>query len=67
MRRPGYLAGVSNFWFGDLYQQAAPQQGWRRSSSRPSDEHLYPKDETAIAWYDEFWVKKPTWEDYIRD
>ncbi len=64
MRRPGFLAGT-DYWFGDITQSRPAPQTWRRSSSRPSDEHLYYSPQTKIAWYDEFWVEEPTEESYL--
>lgn len=63
--RPGFLVGNS-YWFGDIYQPTPPPQTWRRSSSRPSDEHLYYTPQTEIPWYDEFWVERPIEESYFR-
>jgi len=66
MRRPGFLAGA-DYWFGDIYQPTPGPQAWRRSSSRPSDEHLYPRPQTKVDWYKEFWVEEPYWEKYWKD
>jgi hypothetical protein len=63
--RPGFLEGT-DYWFGDLPTTTNPTwgQGWRRSSSRPSDEHLYHKPQTKVEWHKEFWVDEPYWEKY---
>ena len=62
--RPGFLGDLQDFWFGDITQANPPTQGWRRSSSRPSDARLNYRPQTKIAWYDQFWVEEPYWEKY---
>lgn len=62
--RPGFLGDLGDFWFGDIYQSVATPQRGRRSSSRPSDEHLYYSPQTKVDWYNEFWVEEPFWEKY---
>tara|TARA_B100000614_G_C14449645_1_gene453713 strand:+ start:369 stop:578 length:210 start_codon:yes stop_codon:yes gene_type:complete len=67
--RPGFLSGT-DYWFrgakqlGDLTRSTKNTTGWRRSSSRPSEE-VYYRAQTEIPWYNEFWVEKPLWEEYL--
>jgi len=65
MRRPGFLAGT-DYWFGEAWKPTdLPDNWWRRSSSRPSDEHLYPQEQTRIEWHKQGWVEDPVWTRYV--
>ena len=61
MRRPGFLSSTA-YWFGNI-ENFSDVKPWRRSSSRPADKYYAPQ--TKIAWYDEFWVEEPVWEQYL--
>lgn len=61
---PGFLHGTE-YWFGEIPAvRRGDRVAWRRSSSRPSDEHLYYAPEGHLEWYQQFYVEEGPEERY---